>query len=384
MKKFLLALASGMVLLACSDDDDSSSSGSSGAAGSLQVVMTFTTSGADSLVLRGSNAGETLHYAVSSPSGGSASADFDEVATGEWTLGAYLYLDGEVLEQSEGNSVTVEEGETAYQSIALELLESASGEITTEEAEGSSASEEGSSETEASSESAEESSSATTGASSSSAGSASSSSEEATASSSSEEVTYGSPRAPEAGDLVISEVYTHYSPSSDRFLEFYNTSSTDSLLLDDCVVRNPSTSSPNKTALDGIVIPPGGYYSMGGSTATDVDDTTLAGAVVPYNTDKAIIIVCSDATIDSVYFSYTGDASSCDAAYVPAVKDVSSHLVISDVANRLSYTAWCSGESTPGAAAPSDCAAFDCVEASSSSEEAESGDSEDSASSDSE
>lgn len=381
MKRLFLIPLAAIMLSACSDDDDSSSSGGGEAeeVGSLQVVMTYSTEGADSLVLSGATSGASLHHSISSPSGGSDSADFEDLAVGEWTLEAYLYQDGEILEQSLGSTVTVKEGETAYKSLALELLEGEpSGDSTATEA---SSSAEVEAETGTSSEStAASSSSVVTAVSSSSteittessssevSGDESSSSEVAGEASSSSEVTetvYGSPRAPEAGEVVISEIYTHYSPASDRFIELYNASSTDSLLLDDCVVRNPSTSSPNKTALDGITIPPNGYYSLGGESAAGVDNTTLNGSVVPYNTDKAVMIVCGDATIDSVYFSYTADASSCAAAYVPAPKDISSHLTVSDLANRSSYTAWCySAESTPGAAAPSDCTPFECTEAS--------------------
>lgn len=86
MKRLVLIPLAALMFSACSDDDDSGSSGSAEEVGALQVVMTYVTEGADSLVLLGENSGESLHHSVSSPSGGSATADFEDLAVGEWTL----------------------------------------------------------------------------------------------------------------------------------------------------------------------------------------------------------------------------------------------------------------------------------------------------------
>ena len=177
-------------------------------------------------------------------------------------------------------------------------------------------------------------------------------------------------RSPKAGEVLISEVYTIRS-SEKQFVEIYN-GTLDSISLSGCSIGGKSSSEMSySTALDDVGLSPAGYYSIGGDSAEGVSSQTLDVSLIPSSktSNKAILLVCDEVVIDSVYFGYTSSSLSCDSSLVPLSNNTSTHLVLSEWNDRLSYTAWCSGESTPGAAAPSECAAFECVEASSSSEE---------------
>lgn len=417
MKKLILTLLAAMILSACSDGG-SSSSGSAVGAGSLQVVMNLVSSDADSLVLRGtlSGGGDSVHKSLSASE---TSANFDDLTAGEWSFEALLYDEGEVVQKGEGEA-TITDGATAYLTIKLSALygylavtlslESstsiASGTMTLTNMDDSS---DVCKDTLVLSDSAGSFSCGplTLGATytvviklyDTSGTLLYEFEDEVTITSANTELLWtlsssvaslvvtltlaesdtitatlslpsSSARTPTAGEVLISEVYMVRS-SETQFVEVYN-GTQDSISLAGCSVGGKTSSSMTySTEFDNVILPPAGYYSIGGDSAEGVSSNDLNVSLIPSGStsNKAILLVCNEAVIDSIYFAYAS-ISSCSISSAPLIHKNSTHLILSEWESRLKSSAWCySSTSTPGAAAPDECPAFGCEDSSESEQE---------------
>lgn len=430
MKKLILILLAAMILSACSDGG-SSSSGSAVGAGSLQVVMNSASTDADSLVLRGTLSGGTdsVHKSLTTSA---TSANFDDLTAGEWSFEAMLYDAGEVVQKGEGET-TITDDSTAYLTIELfalygYLAVTLSVESSTNIASGTMTL----TNVDDASDVCEDTLTLGDSAGSFSCGpltlgetyavvtklyDASGTllyefEDEVTITGANTELSWtlsssvvslvvslelaesdtitatlslpaSSARAPTAGEVLISEVYTVRN-SETQFIEIYN-GSPDTISLNGCSIGGKTSSDMvYSTEFESAVLPPASYYSIGGDSAEGVSGNTLNVSLIPSGStsNKAILLVCNGGVIDSVYFAYVTSVSDCDVSSAPLKNKVSTHLILSEWENRLKSSAWCySSTSTPSEAAPDECSAFECEDSSSSED---SGDSDDSSESESE
>lgn len=116
-------------------------------------------------------------------------------------------------------------------------------------------------------------------------------------------------RSPHFKDLIFSELMIQpTSTGSDyEYLELLNTSQ-DSLELVNCKVSKSrgSTSASSVVPIDSLVLPPQSLYLLGGPSWETVAQVWESFSLT--NTRQALLILCDDVLIDSVYYETSSDS----------------------------------------------------------------------------
>ena len=150
-----------------------------------------------------------------------------------------------------------------------------------------------------------------------------------------------SKRAPEVGEIIITEFLAEPSEGSDyEFVELFN-GSMDSLILDNCFLGSSSKKGTTGLLDSGLVIAPMSYWTIGSDSAkTDAHPnkwTTLP------STKRAIVFTC-ESVLDSLYYM-SSDSLKTDL-YLPMEKGKSTQLKTESWKEKGNPSVWCTGENT--------------------------------------
>lgn len=146
-------------------------------------------------------------------------------------------------------------------------------------------------------------------------------------------------RAPKEGDLLISEFMTE--TTNGEFVELYN-SSVDTLDLSGCELWATNTST-FKLATDPLVdikVSPNSYLVFGKDSCEGRD---VAAALSLPGTKGSIAFRCGSETIDSLYFTKTGNDSLGIAAFPSGLKNYSAQLPLKNFRTKSRGDSWCAG-----------------------------------------